>query len=84
MATGFPRGAAPGADGPGVLGGALRQPPAQQAAGWTAGRVIAVVAGSVLALLSLGLLGGGGTSLWAGQTPMRASPPRGWRGWRPS
>jgi hypothetical protein len=35
--------------------------------GWTAWRVVTVVIGSVLALLSLGLLGGGGTLLWAGQ-----------------
>jgi hypothetical protein len=39
----------------------------QRPAGWTAGRIIAVVAGSLLALVSLGLLGGGGTLLWAGQ-----------------
>lgn len=36
--------------------------------GWTAGRVIALVAGSVLALVSLGLLAGGGTLTWADQT----------------
>ena len=67
MATSVPRAAAPGADGPDVPGSAPGPPPAQPAAGWTAGRVIAVVAGSVLALVSLGLLGGGGTLLWAGQ-----------------
>ena len=67
MATGVPHGVVPGADGPDVLGDAPGQLPAQQAKGWTAGRVIAVVAGSVLALVSLGLLGGGGTLLWAGQ-----------------
>jgi len=67
MARSVPRGAAPGADGPAVPGGAPGPPSAQQAAGWTAGRVIAVVAGSVLALVSLGLLGGGGTLLWADQ-----------------
>jgi hypothetical protein len=33
--------------------------------GWTAGRIVLVVAGSVLVLVSLGLLGGGGTALWA-------------------
>ena len=52
-------------------------PPAQQASGdmqtggpagsraWTAARIVSVVAGAVLVLLSLGLLGGGGTALWA-------------------
>ena len=67
MATGVPHGAIPGADGPDVPGGAPGPPPARQAKGWTAGRVIAVVIGSVLALASLGLLGGGGTLLWADQ-----------------
>lgn len=45
-------------------------PPAgrgQPGSGWTAGRVVAVVAGSVLALISLGLLGGGATLMWADQ-----------------
>ena len=65
MATGVPHGAAPGADGPYVPGGAPGPPPARQAKGWTAGRVVAAVIGSVLALASLGLLGGGGTLLWA-------------------
>jgi hypothetical protein len=49
-----------------VPGGAPGPPPAQQAGGWTAGRVITLVIGSVLALVSLGLLGGGAL-LWAGQ-----------------
>jgi hypothetical protein len=35
--------------------------------GWTAGRVVAVVVGSVLALVSLGLVGGGAALLWADQ-----------------
>jgi len=35
---------------------------------WTGGRVVAVVAGSVLALASTGLLLGGGVLLWADQT----------------
>ena len=43
-------------------------PPPAAATGWTAGRVIALVTGSVLALVSLGLLAGGGALLWAGQT----------------
>jgi hypothetical protein len=42
-------------------------PPARPGGGWTAGRVVAVVIGSVLALITLGLLGGGGTLLWADQ-----------------
>jgi hypothetical protein len=33
--------------------------------GWTTGRIVSVVAGAVLVLLSLGLFGGGGTALWA-------------------
>jgi hypothetical protein len=45
-------------------------PPAS--AGWTAGRVIALVAGSVLALISLSLLAGGGALVWAGQTQRQA------------
>src|SRR5690348_12179871 len=35
------------------------------AMGWTAARVISVVVGAVVALCSLGLLGAGGTALWA-------------------
>lgn len=34
---------------------------------WTAGRVVALVVGSVLALVSLGLMAGGGAMLWADQ-----------------
>ena len=33
--------------------------------GWTAGRIIAVVAGAILILCSLGLLGGSGVAWWA-------------------
>jgi hypothetical protein len=36
--------------------------------GWTAGRISAVVFGSLLVLLSLVLLGAGGTALWADRT----------------
>ena len=43
-------------------------PSAPRPAGWTAGRIISVVAGAVLVLLSLGLLGGGGAALWAQAT----------------
>jgi len=44
-------------------------PPSPQSAArgsvWTAGRVAALVIGALLVLVSLALLGGGGTSLWA-------------------
>jgi hypothetical protein len=47
-------------------------PPAPQAypprPAWTAGRIISVVIGSVLALISLGLLATGAVLLWADQT----------------
>jgi hypothetical protein len=33
--------------------------------GWTPGRIVAVVAGAVLVLCSLGLVGAGGTAVWA-------------------
>ena len=33
--------------------------------GWTTARIVSVVAGAVLVVLSLGLLGTGGTALWA-------------------
>jgi len=36
--------------------------------GWTAARVACAVAGALLALCSLGLLGGGGTAVWASAT----------------
>jgi hypothetical protein len=35
---------------------------------WTAGRVVLVVIGSIVALIGAGLLAGGGTALWADQT----------------
>ena len=35
---------------------------------WTAGRITALLIGSLLVLLSLGLLGAGGTALWADRT----------------
>jgi hypothetical protein len=50
----------PGEPGPGGPGPAAARP-----TGWTTGRIISVVAGAVLALLSLGLIGGGGAALWA-------------------
>jgi hypothetical protein len=49
--------------------GPAAEPQRPQAAarppGWTAGRVTALVVGIVLAVVSLALLGGGGTALWA-------------------
>jgi hypothetical protein len=63
MATGIPCGITAGSGGPGGSGGAGRLP--GPAGGWTAGRVVTLIIGSVLALVSLGLLGGGGTLLWA-------------------
>jgi Domain of unknown function (DUF4389) len=44
---------------------ALRQATPQAPGGWTGGRVVAAVAGAVLVLCSVGLLGGGGVALWA-------------------
>jgi hypothetical protein len=41
--------------------------PERPPGGWTAGRVVALVAGAVLALVSLGLLGGGAVMMWADQ-----------------
>jgi hypothetical protein len=56
MATETPYGTIAGAGGPHGPSG-----------GWTAGRIVALVIGSLLALISLGLLGGGATMLWADQ-----------------
>jgi hypothetical protein len=67
MATGIPHEAIAGAGGPRLPDDSPGLPPARPGGGWTAGRVIAVVIGSVLALISLGLLGGGGTLMWADQ-----------------
>jgi hypothetical protein len=41
--------------------------------GWTGGRITALVIGVLLALVSLGLLGGGGTALWADTTQRDAA-----------
>lgn len=60
------------AAGPATNGAGPGQPqpagPPGRATGWTAARIISVVIGSVLALISLGLLTGGGALLWADQT----------------
>jgi hypothetical protein len=67
MATGTPHGTMAGAGDPHGSGDTPGLPPGRQGGGWTAGRVIAVVVGSVLALISLAVLGGGSTLLWADQ-----------------
>jgi hypothetical protein len=53
-------------DDPSGAPASMPPPPAirAQPSSWTAGRVIAVVIGSLLALISVGLLGAGGTALW--------------------
>lgn len=55
--------------------GPRQVPPSSAAAarpGWTAGRIAALVIGALLVLLSLPLLGGGGTALWADRTQREA------------
>jgi hypothetical protein len=50
---------------------AVGSPPPEAAAGssgWTGGRIAALVVGALLALVSLGLLGVGGTAFWADRT----------------
>ena len=70
MAAGSPRGTGSGLSEPGqptVPG--LPGPPAPAAAraGWTTGRVIALIAGAILILVSVLLLGGAGILAWADQ-----------------
>jgi len=43
----------------------LRETPPGGRRGWTGGRIVAAVAGAVLILCSVGLLGGSGVALWA-------------------
>ena len=65
-----PAGVAPG-QAPLQAGPPGAAPPlAPRPKGWTAGRVVSVVAGAVLVLFSLGLLGAGGAAVWA-QTTQR-------------
>jgi hypothetical protein len=45
-----------------------RPEPAAGSSGWTAGRITALVIGALLGLVSLGLLGAGGTALWVDRT----------------
>ena len=47
---------------------ALRTQSAAARSGWTGGRIAALVIGSLLVLVSLALLGAGGTALWADRT----------------
>jgi hypothetical protein len=47
---------------------ALRPQVAARRSGWTTGRIAALAIGVVLVLLSLALLGAGGTALWADRT----------------
>ena len=70
MAAGMSHGAIAGAGSTSGNSANAGLPPArrgQPGSGWTAGRVVAVVVGSVLALVSLGLLGGGAALMWADQ-----------------
>ncbi len=67
MATGTSHGISTGPGAPREPGENAGSAPRQQG-GWTAGRVISVVIGSLLALVSLGLLGSGGTLMWADQS----------------
>ena len=39
-----------------------------RSSGWTAGRITVIVIGALFVLLSLALLGAGGTALWADRT----------------
>jgi uncharacterized protein DUF4389 len=41
--------------------------------GWSAGRIVAVVAGALLTMVAIGSLGGGGFGLWADQTQRDAA-----------
>jgi hypothetical protein len=43
-------------------------PPVQAGTSWTAGRILLVVLGSIVALLAMGLLAAGGALLWADRT----------------
>ena len=70
MAVDLPRGTGSGVNEPGrpIMPGPPEPPaPAAVDAGWTTGRVIALIAGSALVLVSLVLLGGAGVLTWADQ-----------------
>ena len=59
---------APEAPPPWGQPGPAPSPPASARRGWTAARITALVSGCVLALVSLGLLAGGGAATWADNT----------------
>jgi hypothetical protein len=66
-----PAAAYPAATGPsGTTTAPAPAPPARSGPGssWTAGRVVALVAGTLLLFAATGLLGGGGALLWADRT----------------
>lgn len=70
MAAGLPRGTGSGVSElgrPTVPGPPGPPAPAAVRAGWTTGRVIALVAGTILILVSVLLLGGAGVLTWADQ-----------------
>ena len=48
------------------------RPESARPSGWTAGRITALVIGALLALISLSLLGAGGTALWYDRTQRSA------------
>jgi hypothetical protein len=48
-------------------------PPARHRRGWTAGRIVSLVIGSVVGLVSLGLLTAGGVATWATNTQRDAA-----------
>lgn len=67
IAAGLSRGPGSGVTEPGGPAAPGSPGPAAAKAGWTTGRVIALVAGSALILVSLVLLGGAGVLTWADQ-----------------
>jgi hypothetical protein len=48
-------------------------PAAAPPSGWTAGRITALVIGAILVLVSVGLLGAGGTAMWVDRTQRDAA-----------
>ena len=46
--------------------------PTSAGSGWTTSRIIALAAGSVLLLISLALIAGGGTLAWADTEQLRS------------
>jgi hypothetical protein len=79
MVTGMPRGTTADSRGQGGSGGAGRLP--GPAGGWTAARVVTLVIGSLPALVSLGLVGGGALSAALIWIPARLAAGAGWQRW---